>query len=174
MTFIGRVRRRLPVVSVALLGLLGVTVLQPSLAPVRETAGVRVVSSNGLNCPCYVMNYSHSIKTKTGLEAGNYTIALRWHATAGQVDGFVIDKSYATANNGFHDPRISMTPFRPLEWGPTYSIEVVAKVLSPVQHWKVGGDTGNVSAEIEGGPGDYDQHLDIDLHADGTWALAGQ
>jgi hypothetical protein len=99
------------------------------------------------------------------------------------VNGFVVDKRYITADNGFRvvtdppDIYPIVRPYRPEEWAPTYSIEVIAAVDSPLNSVEAGAevDSRGVSADVrgEGSPGDYSEHLDIDLQSDGHYTVRG-
>lgn len=79
------------------------------------------------------------------------------------MDGFVVDKTYAVAQQGARNAYIGISPNHPLEWGPTYSIHIYVTAEKTV----TGGTAGYGDSSLTAAPTAYHDHWEINLHGDG-------
>jgi hypothetical protein len=144
----------------AIVGLVAGITLIPSvtkLVPTAQAAGAH---------PCWSSNNGFKREIKTGPAINvSYDAEFHWCATNGIVDTFIVDKTYAVAQQAARNAKIDIQPYTPLQWGPTYQIYLDVQAEKTV----TGGTAslGGLSGTAE--PTVYHDRWEINLHGDGKF-----
>jgi hypothetical protein len=135
----------------------GITLIPSAtkLGPTAQAAGSH---------PCWSSNeyFKRDIKT-LGLTNVTYDAEFHWCATNGIVDTFIVDKTYAVAQQAARNATIDIKPYRPLQWGPTYQIYLDVRADKTI----TGGALNLRGLSGTAEPTNYHDRWEINLHGDG-------
>ena len=148
--------RTLATASLVLAGM----VLVPSATKLAPTAQ----AAAGDTCWSSNNGFKREIKS-FGMTNVSYDAEFHWCATNGIVDGFVVDKTYAVAEQAARNAYLGISPYNPLVWGPTYQIYIDVTAEKTV----TGGTLGYGGSSVTAAPTAYHDRWEINLHGDGKF-----